>query len=74
MRVIPKTSKVKMTFYKNFTVMDIVIGIATLLLVAITLFFRGPAGSPQHLGTREEGAEDEDAERRIGGIPGMPCV
>lgn len=37
MRIIPKTSKVKLTFYKGITVVDIIIGFITLLLLAITL-------------------------------------
>lgn len=37
MRVIPKTSKVKMTFYRNFTIADIVVGLFFLLILAITL-------------------------------------
>ena len=37
MRIIPKTSKVRMTFYRNFTIWDVVIGIGTLLVLAITL-------------------------------------
>lgn len=37
MRIIPKTSKVKLTFYKGVTVIDIVIGFIALLVLAITL-------------------------------------
>lgn len=37
MRIIPKNSKVKLTFYKNITIVDVLIGFATLILVAITL-------------------------------------
>ena len=45
MRIIPKASKVRMTFYKGITIPDIVIGIAALATVAVTLstnfLFRG---------------------------------
>lgn len=37
MRIIPKDSKVKLTFYKGTTLTDIAIGFVVLLLVAITL-------------------------------------
>lgn len=37
MRIIPKTSKVKLTFYRNFTIADIVVGLFFLLILAITL-------------------------------------
>lgn len=37
MRIIPKTSKVKLTFYKGVTVIDIVIGFIALLVLAVTL-------------------------------------
>lgn len=37
MRIIPKTSKVRMTFYRNFTIADIVVGLFFLLILAITL-------------------------------------
>jgi conjugal transfer ATP-binding protein TraC len=37
MRTIPKASKVKLTFYKGITIPDIIIGIATLALIAVTL-------------------------------------
>ena len=37
MRIIPKTSKVKITFYRNFTIADIAVGIAVLVVLAITL-------------------------------------
>ena len=37
MRIIPKTSKVRLTFYRNFTIADIVVGLFFLLILAITL-------------------------------------
>lgn len=37
MRIIPKTSKVRMTFYKNMTISDIVIGLIVLGLIALTI-------------------------------------
>ncbi len=37
MRIIPKTSKVKLTFYKGITIVDIIIGFVALLVLAITL-------------------------------------
>lgn len=37
MRIIPKTSKVKLTFYKGITVVDIIIGFIALLILSITL-------------------------------------
>ena len=37
MRIIPKTSKVKMTFYRNFTIADISVGLFFLFVLAITL-------------------------------------
>lgn len=37
MRIIPKTSKVKLTFYKGITVADMIIGFISLLVLAITL-------------------------------------
>lgn len=37
MRIIPKTSKVRMTFYRSFTIADIVVGLFFLLVLAITL-------------------------------------
>lgn len=37
MRIIPKNSKVKLTFYKSLTVADIIVGIITLMILAITL-------------------------------------
>lgn len=37
MRIIPKTSKVKMTFYRNLTIADIVVGLFFLFVLAITL-------------------------------------
>lgn len=37
MRIIPKTSKVKMTFYRNLTIADIVVGLFFLCVLAITL-------------------------------------
>lgn len=37
MRIIPKTSKVKLTFYKGITIADIIIGFVALLVLAITL-------------------------------------
>ena len=37
MRIIPKATKVKMTFYKGITIPDIIIGLIALSLIAITL-------------------------------------
>ena len=37
MRIIPKNTKVKMTFYKSVTVADVVIGFIGLVLIAIAL-------------------------------------
>ncbi len=37
MRIIPKTSKVKMTFYKGLTIGDFVIGFIALIILAITV-------------------------------------
>ncbi len=37
MRIIPKTSKVKMTFYKGMTISDFVVGFITLTIIAITV-------------------------------------
>lgn len=37
MRIIPKESKIKLTFYKGITIPDIVIGFFASLLIAITL-------------------------------------
>lgn len=37
MRIIPKNSKVKLTFYKSLTIADIIVGIITLMILAITL-------------------------------------
>ena len=37
MRIIPKASKVKTTFYKGITISDIVIGILSLAVIAVTL-------------------------------------
>ena len=37
MRIIPKASKVRMTFYKGITIPDIVIGIVALATIAVTL-------------------------------------
>lgn len=37
MRYIPKSSKVKVTFYKGITVADLLIGLAALALIALTL-------------------------------------
>lgn len=37
MRIIPKTSKVKLTFYRNLTIGDIVVGLFFLFVLAITL-------------------------------------
>lgn len=37
LRLIPKTSKVKMTFYKGITIPDIIIGFIALISIAITL-------------------------------------
>ncbi len=37
MRIIPKTSKVKLTFYKGMTIGDFIIGFITLIILAITV-------------------------------------
>jgi len=37
MRMIPKATKVKLTFYKGITIPDVVIGMASLALIALTL-------------------------------------
>ena len=37
MRIIPKNTKVKMTFYKSVTIADVVIGFIGLVLIAIAL-------------------------------------
>jgi hypothetical protein len=37
MHIIPKASKVKVTFYKGITIPDILIAIAALAVVAVTL-------------------------------------
>lgn len=37
MRMIPKASRVRLTFYKGVTIPDIMIGLATLALIAVTL-------------------------------------
>lgn len=45
MRIIPKASKVRMSFYKGITIPDIIIGIVALAMIAVTLstnfLFRG---------------------------------
>ena len=37
MRIIPKTSKVKLTFYKGLTIPDFIVGFITLVILAITV-------------------------------------
>ena len=37
MRIIPKNTKVKMTFYKSVTIPDVIIGFVGLVLIAIAL-------------------------------------
>lgn len=37
LRIIPKTSKVKMTFYKSLTIADIAVGFIALIILALTL-------------------------------------
>ena len=37
MRIIPKKTKIKMTFYKGVTLSDVIVGFIGLVLVAIAL-------------------------------------